>query len=100
MIGDPKNKFLITSDIGISQVEGCHLRQTTGLNLVASKAYSLPKNAHLPVIASWYLLRAHDLLGAVDQTEHIVKDEVASGTIGLQLEALGVVHGLLLLVNL
>lgn len=43
---------------------------------------------------------AHNLLGAVDQTEDIVEHEVASGTIGLQLEALGVVHGLLLLIDL
>jgi hypothetical protein len=39
-------------------------------------------------------------LGAVDQTEDIVEHKVAAGTIGLQLEALSVVHGLLLLVNL
>lgn len=43
---------------------------------------------------------ARNLLGAVDQTEDIVEHEVASGAIGLQLEALGVVHGLLLLIDL
>lgn len=43
---------------------------------------------------------ARNLLGAVDQTEDIVEHEVASGAIRLQLEALGVVHGLLLLIDL
>lgn len=42
----------------------------------------------------------HDLLGAVDQTEDIVEHKVAARAIGLQLEALGVVHGLLLLIDL
>lgn len=40
------------------------------------------------------------LRGSVDQTEDVVQNEVAAGTVGLELEALGVVHGLLLLVNL
>lgn len=40
------------------------------------------------------------LRGSVDQTEDIVENEVAAGAVGLELEALGVVHGLLLLVDL
>jgi hypothetical protein len=69
-------------------------------NPVASKAYPLHEKH---ILLSWrrgICFGAHNLLGAVDQTEDVVEHEVASGTIGLQLEALGVVHGLLLLVDL
>lgn len=39
-------------------------------------------------------------LCSVDQAEDVVKDEVAAGAVGLQLEELGVAHGLLLLIDL
>lgn len=38
-------------------------------------------------------------LGSVDETEDVVQNEEAAGAIGLELEALGVAHGLLLLIN-
>lgn len=40
------------------------------------------------------------LRGSVDQAEDVVENEIAAGAVGLELEALGVVHGLLLLVDL
>lgn len=40
------------------------------------------------------------LRGSVDQAEDVVENEIAAGTVGLELEALSVVHGLLLLVDL
>lgn len=40
------------------------------------------------------------LRGGVDQAEDVVENEIAAGAVGLELEALGVVHGLLLLVDL
>lgn len=43
---------------------------------------------------------AGNLSGSVDQAEDIVKHEEAAGTVGLQRKELGVVHGLLLLVDL
>lgn len=40
------------------------------------------------------------LRGSVDQTENVVENEIAAGAIRLELEALGVVHWLLLLIDL
>lgn len=37
---------------------------------------------------------------AVNQLEHIVKDEIAAGAVGQELEHLGVVHGTFLFINL
>lgn len=39
-------------------------------------------------------------LSTVDQTEDVVEDEVASLAVGLELEGLRVIHGLLLLIDL
>lgn len=55
---------------------------------------------HRVVASFFYLSIVAILRGGVDQTEDIVQHEVAARVIGLQREALGVVHGLLLLVNL
>lgn len=39
-------------------------------------------------------------LCGVDQAEDVVENEVAAVSVGLQLEELGIAHGLLLLINL
>lgn len=87
--------------MGISQVEGCHLRQNNRYLTRSPPRNILLTRKHIPLsLRRGICFRPRNLLGAVDQTEDIVEHEVASGAIGLQLEALGVVHGLLLLVNL
>lgn len=48
----------------------------------------------------WSSYLAMNLGGSVDKTEDVVEHKVAAGAIGLQLEALSVVHGLLLLIDL
>lgn len=55
-----------------------------------------------PVIASLEssCLCTRTILGGVDQTEDVVQDEEAALAIGLEVEALGVAHGLLLLIDL
>ena len=40
------------------------------------------------------------LCGSVDESEDVVEDVVAAGTVGQELEGLGVAHGSLLLVDL
>lgn len=87
--------------MGISQVEGCHLRQNDRYLTRSPPRHILFTRKHIPLSSRRGIcFGASNLLGAVDQTEDIVEHEVASGAIGLQLEALGVVHGLLLLVDL
>ena len=46
------------------------------------------------------LVRLPCLCGVVDETENVVVDKVAALSVGEKLECLGVVHGLLFLVDL
>ena len=87
--------------MGISQVEGCHLRQYDRYLTRSPPRNILFTRKYIPLsLRRGICFGARNLLGAVDQTEDIVEHEVASGAVGLQLEALGVVHRLLLLIDL
>lgn len=53
------------------------------------------------VVASWHsIFLPGNLRSSVDQAEDVVEHEEAASTVGFQREELGVVHGLLLFVNL
>lgn len=61
------------------------------------KKNSFPRHRVVAKSSYWVV---RPFLGSVDQTEDVVQDEEAALAIGLEVEALGVAHGLLLLIDL
>lgn len=70
------------------------------VNLPFQSTNAHPAKRYSPSSRRSNYIRVTHLRRGVDQTENVVEHEVAAGAVGLELEALGVVHGLLLLVDL